>query len=229
MKLVITCEHAFPNIPGEYAYLFALDPAVLETHEAYDPGSYDLFRHIAPLGDEIFYQKIGRLLVETNRSLWHTSLYSRFSRNLGEREKSKILNNYYRPYREMVTDAVASFIVRGNDVVHISVHSFTPVLNNIIRNADIGLLYDPARRPEKNLSSSWKKLLQSECPDLKIRYNYPYLGKADGFTTALRKKFQQNYVGIELEINQSWVNSNRMDSLVKDAIYKSIEAIKQKA
>ena len=32
--------------------------------------------------------------------------------------------------------------------------------------------------------------------------NYPYLGKADGFTTSLRQEFQERYIGIELELNQ---------------------------
>ncbi len=38
---------------------------------------------------------------------------------------------------------------------------------------------------------------------LKIRRNYPYLGKADGFTTYLRRRFLPcDYAGIELEVNQ---------------------------
>ncbi|MFI4875804.1 MAG: N-formylglutamate amidohydrolase, partial [Blastopirellula sp. JB062] len=43
-------------------------------------------------------------------------------------------------------------------------------------------------------------------PDFRIRFNYPYLGKADGLTTSLRKKLTgDRYVGIELEVNQRLV------------------------
>ncbi len=43
-------------------------------------------------------------------------------------------------------------ISKGEKIIHISVHSFTPVLKNKIRNADIGILYNPKRSIEKNLA-----------------------------------------------------------------------------
>ncbi|MEK7393771.1 MAG: N-formylglutamate amidohydrolase, partial [Fibrobacterota bacterium] len=42
--------------------------------------------------------------------------------------------------------------------------------------------------------------------DLRVRSNYHYLGKGDGFTSHLRKRHgPHDYVGIELEINQEKV------------------------
>lgn len=39
-----------------------------------------------------------------------------------------------------------------------------------------------------------------------MRRNYPYAGKGDGLTMALRDRFPQHaYLGIELEINQKIV------------------------
>ena len=38
---------------------------------------------------------------------------------------------------------------------------------------------------------------------MRVRFNYPYAGRADGLTTALRRRFPDAaYAGIELEINQ---------------------------
>src|SRR4030065_143064 len=62
-----------------------------------------------------------------------------------------ILNRYSRPYRNRVEAHIAAAIAQGSRVIHLSSHSFTPVLDGEVRNADIGLLYDPARHGEAEL------------------------------------------------------------------------------
>ena len=227
MKLVLTCEHAFPDIPEKYRELFISDNEVLNTHEAYDPGAYDLYRELKILADVTHHQEIGRLLVESNRSLWHKNLFSRFSKGLSEKEKQDILNTYYLPYRQEVEENISQLIDLGNEVLHISVHSFTPVLNGQERNCDIGLLYDPLRKEEKMVSLKWKQLIQKNNLKTRVRFNYPYQGKADGFTTSLRKLFPQKYMGIELEINQKWVKDNKMDEAMKKTLYDTLEELKK--
>ena len=88
-------------------------------------------------------------------------------------------------------------------MLHLSIHSFTPVLHGQTRNADIGLLYDPGRAGERRLAVAWQKALRKRVPSLRVRRNYPYLGKADGFTTHLRRRFPRAYLGLELEVNQA--------------------------
>jgi predicted N-formylglutamate amidohydrolase len=227
MKLVLTCEHALADIPEKYRYLFEKEYFVLETHEAYDPGAYDLFKDLKELGDYSDYQSIGRLLVETNRSLWHKSLFSRYTNDLSESDKNAILDSYYFPYRERVTGAIQKIINGGDTVLHFSLHSFTPVLHGIKRKADIGLLYDPQRKDEKEISHKFKLLLKERDPELKTRFNYPYLGKSDGLTTALRKLFPKNYAGIEIEVNQKWVVENIMDAKIKNLLRSYIKELKK--
>ena len=229
MKLIITCEHAFHYVPTKYQEIFSRDSEVLKTHEGFDPGTYDLFEDIKDLADKTFVQRISRLLVESNRSIGHKGLYSRFSKGLSDHEKKELLDTYYFPYRDKVQNSIATFIEAGRQVLHVSVHSFTPVLNDSVRNADIGLLYDPRRKNEKELSARWKELIAGKLPQSKVRYNYPYLGKADGFTTALRRVFKENYCGIELEINQKWVRENCMNDIIKQIIYESLEILKKQA
>jgi predicted N-formylglutamate amidohydrolase len=89
-------------------------------------------------------------------------------------------------------------------VLHLAVHSFTPVWAGQERNADIGLLYDPRRIQERRLCQRWQRLLGEVDSTLRVRRNYPYLGRADGLTTALRQEFAPtSYLGIELEVNQA--------------------------
>ena len=227
--LILTCEHAFPDIPEKYNSLFLKDPEVLQTHEAFDPGAFDLFQELKGLADKSHYQTIGRLLIESNRSEWHKSLFSRYSEVLTVEEKRELLQTYYLPYRNDVINSIRQFIDAGHALVHISIHSFTPVLNKKKRNADIGLLYDPQRENEKELALKWKKLLLKYSPDLRVRSNYPYLGKSDGFTTSLRKLFPKNYVGIELEVNQKWERGNKMQTSLKKAIFSSLKELKEMA
>lgn len=227
MKFVLTCEHAVPDIPELYQQLFAREQAILETHEAYDPGAFDLFIFLEDLANYSKSQIVGRLLVETNRSLRNSKLFSRFSSVLDDPEKKDILNSYYHPYRARVEEKIRTYTDLNEMVLHLSIHSFTPVLNKITRNCDIGLLYDPKRINEKQFCADFKEELLLHIPELKIRFNYPYLGKADGFTTHLRKIFPENYMGIEMEVNQAWVSENVMDSGIKEVIRTGLEKLIQ--
>lgn len=223
MKLVLTCEHASNYIPKEYKYLFKDAGIVLDSHRGYDPGAFDLFQELAPLVDFSKHQEISRLLVEVNRSLGHPFLFSEFSKGLSKIQKDVILENYYYPYRNQVKAVISRFIEEGEKVLHFSIHSFTPELNGITRNTDIGLLYDPSRSEEKAFCKRFKEVLKANFPELRIRYNYPYLGKADGLTTALRKEFPKNYSGIELEVNQKYVEKNRLHPELKSVIFRTLQ------
>lgn len=221
---MLTCEHAFNTIPQEYQDLFINAKEILESHRGYDPGALDLFNELKDLADFSSFHKTGRLLVEVNRSKGHPNLFSEFTKNLSETSKTKLLDEYYFPYRNSVEKQISSLIGKGEKLLHFSVHTFTPNLNEEIRNTDIGLLYDPSRNGEKEFCINFKRNLKDQDPDLKIRFNYPYLGKADGFTTYLRKRFPENYMGIELEVNQKFVMHNQMDSAIKREVFLALKA-----
>lgn len=225
MKLVLTCEHAGNRVPEEYKKLFDQNPFVLETHRGYDPGAFDLFNHLKKLSAYSRYTTVSRLLIEANRSLHHPQLFSLYSQNLPSEEKQEIIGKYYRPYRREVEQSISALISAGEEVLHLSIHSFTPNLDGKIRDADIGLLYDPSRRKEKNWVKTIKKELTKRDSTLKIRANYPYRGTSDGFTTSLRKTFPVNYIGIEIEVNQKFVENNIMDISLKTHFYASLKTV----
>ncbi|WP_299708757.1 N-formylglutamate amidohydrolase [uncultured Pontibacter sp.] len=203
LRLLLTCEHGGNLIPPAYAPLFHGHEDVLETHRGYDIGALELFNSIKPVADVSFYAETSRLLVELNRSANHAKLFSEFSNELPKSEKDRLLERHYKPYREQVEQMVQDFVSAGRRLLHIAVHTFTPVLEGEERKADIGLLYDPKRPHEQAYSKQWKAALNRADKDLVVRFNYPYLGISDGFPTYLRRKFTANeYVGIELEVNQ---------------------------
>ena len=205
-QLIVTCEHGGNSIPRAYRTLFQGADDALASHQGYDPGALELAKRLAKsLDAPLFFSTTTRLLVELNRSLGHSSLFSAMTRELSPAQRAQVIEQHWRPYRTEVETEIARSIKNGRSVLHLSAHSFTPELNGDVRRADIGLLYDPRRPHESEFCAAWRQRLRELDPSLNVRRNYPYLGTADGFTTALRQQFGDDlYSGIELEVNQKW-------------------------
>ncbi|HUL82366.1 MAG TPA: N-formylglutamate amidohydrolase, partial [Gammaproteobacteria bacterium] len=78
------------------------------------------------------------------------------------------------------------------------------------------------RKREAALCRRWAEILKRLDPSLRVRFNYPYSGMADGLTTALRKRHAEaRYLGVELEINQALVGASgwaRFQRLMADSL-----------
>lgn len=214
MKLILTCEHASNQLPA--AFKKAVPTEVLKTHRAYDIGAQAVFRKLVRFAKPEFCceAKFSRLFVDLNRTITNKSAFSDYYKVLENRdkaaaEKAKVqATAYWKEYREKIESFVAAAIRsagnKGATIVHLGIHSFTPVLNGKVRNTDIGILYDPARPQERAYAQVIKDEIKRLYPAMKVRFNYPYKGTSDGLTTTVRKKFGPRYVGIEIEINQKF-------------------------
>lgn len=203
--LVLSCEHGGNRIPRAYQPLFAGCQRLLDSHRGYDRGALACARALSrQLRSPLFAATHSRLLVDLNRSLSHPALFSERARALPPERRQHVLDHYYHPHREKVELWIRSRVDAGATVVHVAVHTFAPSLNRVLRRADIGLLYDPARKLEAALCRRWRAALRAAgAGTLVVRRNYPYLGVSDGFTRHLRTRFAAaRYAGIELEINQ---------------------------
>ncbi|MEF3167814.1 MAG: N-formylglutamate amidohydrolase [Deltaproteobacteria bacterium] len=127
---IITCEHAGNQVPAEYVHLFAGYEGLLAGHRGWDPGALECARELASrLKAPLLFSTVTRLLVDLNRSPGHPGLYSEATRGLSQEEKARIFALYHRPHWRAVEAQVERFIDAGRCVVHIAVHSFTPVLD----------------------------------------------------------------------------------------------------
>jgi predicted N-formylglutamate amidohydrolase len=208
---VVTCEHGGNRIPAAYAELFHEWQARLSTHRGYDPGARVLARDLAAaLHAPLVISTVSRLLIDLNRSLSSPQVWSEATCALSPTHKQAIVSRHYAPYRQRLTEIVATAVAAGQRVIHVSSHSFTPILDGQVRNADVGLLYDPARPGEVAVAARWKAAFAEQAGELRVRRNYPYQGKDDGLTSAMRRCFPPDqYVGIEIELNQAFVLAQR--------------------
>ncbi|MBR4784246.1 MAG: N-formylglutamate amidohydrolase [Fibrobacter sp.] len=234
MKLMLTCEHASNRLPAAFKKFVpadvqqthrAYDIGALMLFRK-------LVKFAKP--EFYSEGKFSRLFVDLNRTITNKSVFSEYYGALEDRDKTakSSVNTaakmkaqataYWKEYRENVEKFVASSLsspkrtatkqkhaagkkgAEEADIVHLGIHSFTPVLNGNVRNTDIGILYDPSRPLERTYANVIKDEIKRLYPHMKVRFNYPYKGSSDGLTTALRKKFGPRYVGIEIEINQKF-------------------------
>jgi predicted N-formylglutamate amidohydrolase len=201
--VVVSCEHGGNTVPRRYAQLFTSAGRALASHRGYDAGALDLAGRLARrLDAPLVASRTTRLLVELNRSPHHPRLFSEFSQSLDFVERARVLERYYVPFRTELEGRIARRVRGGRQVVHLSVHSFTPRLRGVVRTADVGLLYDPARRLEVSFCKAIQLKIRAVRPRIVVRRNYPYRGNTDGLTTYLRSRFPPSaYLGIELEVN----------------------------
>jgi predicted N-formylglutamate amidohydrolase len=221
--LIISCEHAVNVIPTICEPLFDQKKAILATHEAFDFGAIDIAKHFSRAFDcPLIEATVSRLVIDCNRRLNHPNCFSSFSKKLSKAEKELLIQTYYTPFRQLLESKIQNIISNGNQVIHLSIHSFTPVLNNIPRNADIGLLYDPSRLEEKHMAAKWRTRILKENIQYRIRMNYPYRGSTDGTTSWLRKRYPENdYLGFEVECNQALTRNDESLKILSEILVSS--------
>lgn len=204
---LVTCEHGGNVIPDPYQPFFQTYQAQLATHRGFDFGALRMAKALAlELSAPLVSSTTSRLLVDLNRSIGHPRLHAEVIRDLSKAARQEIIESHYLPYRTQAESLVRQGIAHHGLVLHISSHSFTPELNGDVRNADIGLLYDPASALEADFCERWQFALKRIAPELNVRRNYPYRGNGDGLTSWFRKNTPLGtYLGVELEINQKYV------------------------
>lgn len=209
-QFVVSAEHASNRIPAGYKNL-GLTRRQLQAHIAWDPGTKEIARACArALGCPCHLGRYSRLLVDLNRSLHHPKLMASRSfsiaipgnQHITPEERRRRIERYHAPYRESVRGDIESILARARQCVHLSMHSFTPVVEGAVRSADIGILYDPRSPLESALARPIVARLRRQ--GFHVRRNYPYKGISDGLATHFRRSFAgSQYAGLEIEFNQA--------------------------
>lgn len=226
--LIVSCEHGGKRIPPKWRARFEPHRELLDSYRGHDKGALEVAREIAALFRvDPHFSTVSRLLVDLNRSITNREMWSPVSQAFSDGDKQEIVQKHYAPYRGAIESEIAEWNARNRRVLHLSVHTFTPVFNGEVRNADIGLLYDPSRRMEVAFCRALQDAFERHCPEIAVRRNYPYAGTDDGITRHLRGLFPGAlYAGIELEINQRPFLEDPAEWLeVKDRVARTLRRV----
>ncbi len=221
MNLVITCEHGGNHIPKIFEPYLRIPSEILNSHLGYDLGALDfsklLYQYLKP-NFNLFYltNEQTRLLIDYNRSLNHPHLFSKYSKSLPPEHKKILLDNYH-DFRTKVMNYVKKSIDSHHQVIHLSIHSFTPIWKGKERKTEIGILFDPKKNEELQLALIFRKNIPFLC-----HFNLPYRGISDGHTQSLRNLFSKKYLGIEIEINQKFIRKSYFPKEFKENLIESI-------
>ncbi len=223
LQLVVSCEHASNAVPEAYQSYFHDAQEDLVSHKGWDPGSLEIANYLGKLmAVQPFEYPYTRLLIEPNRSLDQADLFSAYSKSLPDGEKELLIGSLYQPYRDRVESEIKNLISAG-PVLHLGIHTFTPIWHDEKREVEIGLLFDPGRKLENRFATLFNGHLSGN--GFVVRDNEPYQGIADGFTTYLRNQFSdEEYLGFEIEVSQGLIN--QLD-LVNATLGKALQQAKK--
>ncbi len=225
--LLLSCEHGGREVPPAYEHLFRGADDLLASHRGWDIGALGVaLRMASGVPAPLVFTTVTRLLVDANRSLGHPELLSRFTRDLPRPDRDRIVREHHAPHRSTVTRLVQAAIAAGHEVLHVSVHSCTDVLDGSRRKLDVAFLLDDARPREQDLCERWRRALHTLAPTLRCPFNEPYHGRDDGLTTELRGRCAAaDYLGIELEIRQGLIPDDAAQRRIADLLAESLRSL----
>lgn len=227
--LFISCEHAVNIIPSSHLHLFQEQMTILNSSQAFDIHAQTISKYISQkLACDYVEAPVSRLLIDCNRSISHSHCFSTFTKSLTRLEKQELIEHYYQPFRQQAQNLIQAHINQNKQVLHLSIHTFTPTTNGQVRNAGIGILYDSHRHGEKEVSRLWHGLLSQQTPAYRIRMNYPFSGNFDAFINQLRKQYtERDYLGLIVECNQALLTDKTSLTELSDVLTNSLDELLQ--
>ncbi len=149
---VLLCDHASNKIPSKLGNL-GLTPSQLADHISWDPGAAEVARLLSTkLDAPLVMSGYSRLVIDCNRlplsieSIPEQSSTVPILHNQGitANEKNIRVKTLFEPYHQAINQLLDKRT--SQPTVLLSIHSFTPVLNNKKRPWHIGISYGSDRR-----------------------------------------------------------------------------------
>ncbi|CAK0772446.1 hypothetical protein CCP2SC5_580009 [Azospirillaceae bacterium] len=178
--ILFCCDHADRIVPARLNRL-GLHPDVFDRHIAYDIGAAAVTRRLA----EYFHAPAvlsvySRLVIDVNRAWSDSSLIPLRSdgvsipgnHNLSHADVQSRIDGCLMPYYCALDCALERILTRGQTPILVSIHSFTPRMNDFDRPWEIGVLWDYDPRIPRPLI-----LTLSETFRLRVGDNLPYSGR----------------------------------------------------
>ena len=145
-RTLIVCEHASNRVPEALDGL-GLDPSLLDSHIAWDPGALGLAKALAGrLDAPLVHGGLSRLVYDCNRPPDAPDAIPAVSEvhdipgniDLAQGARARRVAHVYRPFENRLAYAIKAC---AGLCLLVTVHSFTPVFRGERRSVEIGLLH----------------------------------------------------------------------------------------
>lgn len=172
--ILLVCEHAGQAVPQRLEDL-GLPAAEMERHIAWDIGAAALTRRLQELlAAPAVLQRYSRLVIDCNRPPGVPTSIPTISdgttvpgnQHLTEAAREVRVEEIFLPFER----AVAGRLEAAPRRLLADIHSFTPVMQNVRRPWEVGLLFNRDDRAAKALM----RLLEARRPGLVAAFNEPY-------------------------------------------------------
>ncbi|WP_323781221.1 N-formylglutamate amidohydrolase [Thalassovita sp.] len=202
--VVVVCEHACNTIPDGFAGL-GLNETVRQSHVAWDPGALPVAQTLATtLNAVLIHGAASRLLFDCNRPPDATDAVPEKSeiydipgnQTLTDAQRAERVSRFHDPFR----DAMRVLLDQQVPKVLITIHSFTPIYFDRMRDVEIGVLNDADSRFADAMLNK-----VADHTQLDVRRNDPY-GPEHGVTHTLKAHaIPRGMLNVMLEIRNDLI------------------------
>lgn len=208
--LLLVCDHASHATPRGLDRL-GLDPSALARHIAWDIGAEQLARALAQRFDApAVIAGYSRLLVDNNRALDDvTSIVAASdgvtipgNRDLSAADRALRVRSFFNPYHGAIGERLEEFRRRALVPAFLSIHSFTPVMNDVPRPWHVGVLWDRDPRIAVPLLERLKAT-DGVC----VGDNLPYSGRHPADYTVARHAERAGLPHVCIEVRQDLIDT----------------------
>ncbi|MCF6305362.1 MAG: N-formylglutamate amidohydrolase [Rhodobacteraceae bacterium] len=186
--ILIICDHASNFVPDcVNGGTLGISDQDMNRHIAFDIGAKAVSEYLAKaLNATMLSSRFSRLVIDPNRGEDDPTILMKIydgtiipgNRHADNVERERRLAKFHRPYHRQIAKQIAAITARGQTPVMVSIHSYTPKLQNRPKRPwHVGVLWDQdARIPVPLL----EKLRAN--PDICVGDNEPYSGELRGDT-----------------------------------------------
>jgi len=230
LPILLVCDHAscrFPVALGD----MGLDPFARRCHLAIDIGAGSLTEKVAgSIGCTAVIAQYSRLVVDCNRQLMDPGAFLEYgdgiivtgNRNLPQSEKDRRADAIYWPYHHAISEQVKRLRAVGPPPAFISLHSFTPVLDGVFRELQMGVLWDADSR----LSDIFIENLRAA--GYLTGDNEPYSGRAPQDFTIDHHAEETGLPHVGIEVRQDLIDDIPGVDEIAPVISRIIESIPER-